>query len=66
MGDNLITTEAAAAMVGIEAGTLAIWRRRCTSEQDDRFIPYVRIGRTIRYQPEAVRLFIEARVEGEG
>ncbi|HUU92202.1 MAG TPA: helix-turn-helix domain-containing protein [Phycisphaerae bacterium] len=45
MADDLMTADAAAAYLGLRAGTLAVWR--CTGRYN---LPFIRVGRkAIRY-----------------
>jgi excisionase family DNA binding protein len=50
---RFLTTEQAAEMLGIKPQTLAAWRclRRGT-------LPYIRVGRSIRYNPEHIEKFL--------
>jgi excisionase family DNA binding protein len=50
---HLLTAKEVAARLGYSVQTLAIWRSRNPGR-----LPFVRIGRTIRYRPEAVEQFI--------
>mgnify|MGYP006276325739 CR=1 len=52
--DRLVTTEEAAAMLGTEASTLVTWR--CTKAVK---VPYVKIGRSVRYRMHDLGEFIE-------
>ncbi len=56
MKDNpqLLTTEQAAELMLVAPGTLVVWR--CTGRYA---LPYVRVGRLIRYRAEDVASFIE-------
>lgn len=45
----LLTAEQAAEYLGVAVQTLSKWR--CTGEQS---IPYIRVGRSIRYRVEAL------------
>ncbi len=56
MKDNpqLLTTEQAAELMLVAPGTLVVWR--CTGRYA---LPYVRVGRLIRYRAEDVAAFIE-------
>ena len=56
MKDNpqLLTTEQAAELMLVAPGTLVVWR--CTGRYS---LPYVRVGRLIRYRAEDVAAFIE-------
>ena len=50
--ENLLDPEQAAKYLGVKPGTLAVWRS--TKRQD---LPYIRVGRCIRYRPADVRAF---------
>ena len=54
---TLLTPEQTAKILGVEIPTLANWR--CTKRQK---IPYVRIGRSIRYPEKSVKEFIQLRI----
>lgn len=56
--EKLMTPQEAADRLGITEGTLRVWR--CTKRYP---LPYVRVGRAIRYTPEAVTAFIHNRTE---
>ncbi|MBF0141754.1 MAG: helix-turn-helix domain-containing protein [Magnetococcales bacterium] len=58
---NLLTPYQAAERLGVTRLTLANWR--CTSRYD---LPFVKIGRAIRYKPESIQAFIEKRTRGQG
>ena len=45
MNERLLTTREAAELLGIKENTLTIWRNT-----DRQHIPYIKIGRTIRYK----------------
>lgn len=55
--DDLMTTEEAARALRLAPDTLATWRS--TREAD---LPYVKLGRAVRYRPEDVRAFVDSRV----
>ena len=58
--DPLLTTEEAAAMLGLAPGTLQFYR---AVPHRDPGLPYVRINaRCIRYRKSDVREFIESRI----
>lgn len=51
---KLLTPSDVAEMLGVSPQTLAIWR--C----DKRYpLPYVKVGRYVRYRPDAVLKFLE-------
>ena len=56
---KLLTQSEAAQRLGIRAGTLTVWRstRRYG-------LPYVKVGRAVRYESEALEAFIRARTVG--
>ena len=56
----LISTEEAAEILGLEPATLVNWR--CTRRYP---LPFVRIGRSIRYRLSDLELFIEKNVFGQ-
>jgi len=58
--ERLITTEEAAAMLGMAANTLAKGRM----ELNRRHPPHVKIGRSIRYSTRDLSAFIRSRTEG--
>ena len=49
----LLTAEAVAAMTGLSRETLAQWRSQ------KRGIPYLKIGRIVRYDPDDVQAYLE-------
>lgn len=53
---NLLKPEVAAAILGVDVKTLAVWR--CTKRYP---LPWVRVGRNVMYKPEDVQAFIESR-----
>jgi len=59
---ELLTETQAAERLNVTPGTLAVWR------STKRYaLKFVRIGRKIRYRPEHVQEFIEARtMSGDG
>lgn len=59
--DPLRTPEDAAAFLGVTCHTLAVWR--CTGRYS---LPYVKIGRRVRYRQSALDAFIERRTVGDG
>jgi len=56
MNARLLTPQETAELLGVAVGTLTMWRttRRVV-------LPYVRVGRHVRYKPEDVRRFVEDR-----
>jgi excisionase family DNA binding protein len=53
MKEALLTPEAVAELTGLPVGTLAQWRSQ------KRGIPYLKIGRTVRYDPMDVQVYLE-------
>lgn len=56
--DRLMPDEETAQMLGVTVGTLATWR---SSKRYD--LPFVRVGRLIRYRLSDVRQWIDTRTE---
>lgn len=52
---KLLTPEQVSAIVGVTTGTLAVWR--CTGLCQ---IPYVKIGRCVRYEAVAIDNYISS------
>ena len=50
---RLLTPQAVAELTGLPVGTLAQWRSQ------KRGIPYLKIGRTVRYDPADVQAYLE-------
>lgn len=55
MKETLLNAKQTAELLGIRQQTLAIWR------MTGRNLPYVKIGRSVRYKLSAVEEFIEKR-----
>jgi len=55
----LLTPAQTAKLLGVTVATLATWR--CTRRYP---LPWVRVGRSIKYRQEDVAAFIESRLEG--
>ncbi len=53
---NLLTRSEAAEYLGISPGTLEVWA--CTKRYD---LPYIKVGRSVRYSLEDLNAFIERR-----
>jgi predicted DNA-binding transcriptional regulator AlpA len=54
--DPLLTETAAAKLLDTTAGTLQVWR------STKRYpLPYVKIGRNVRYRQSAIEAFVQAR-----
>jgi len=54
--EALLTTQEAAAMLGLSPGTLEVWR--CLGRYN---VPYIRLGRAIRYDRAALQQWIASR-----
>lgn len=54
--DRLLTTPEAAKMLDVSPKTLEVWR--CVKRYP---LPYVKIGRNVRYPSSAIQDFIESR-----
>lgn len=54
--DDLLDEKEVAAILDVSTGTLQVWR--CTKRYP---LPYVKIGRNIRYQRSAILAFIASR-----
>jgi hypothetical protein len=54
--EPLLDEEPAAEILGVVPGTLSVWRS--TGRYD---LPYVKIGRSVKYRPSDLRAFIERR-----
>lgn len=54
--ENLMTTKEAAEKLGLTTHTLDCWRCKKNME-----LPFVKIGRSVRYDPMDVQRFIEKR-----
>jgi len=57
---KLLTVEQAAEALGVKAATLATWR--CVGRYD---LPFVKVGRHVRYREADIAAFIERRLRGE-
>ena len=58
MAIALLNAEQVSEILGISVGTLAVWR---TTKRYN--LPYVKVGRYIRYRMEDVQAFIESRLQ---
>jgi excisionase family DNA binding protein len=58
---DLLTREEAAAYLGIRAQTLAVW-----ASAQRYALPYVKVGRLVRYRRRDLDAFLEARTVGAG
>lgn len=54
--DPLISEAETAALLDVKPGTLQVWR--CTKRYP---LPYVKVGRLVRYRRSAVIAFLESR-----
>ena len=57
--DPLLTPQEAAAYIGVTVNTLNVWR--CVRRYE---IPYIKIGRLVKYRRSALDSFIESRTCG--
>jgi len=53
---RLLTTDEAAELLGVSAGTLAVWR--CVSRYP---LPYIKIGHNVRYDEADLLAWVESR-----
>ncbi|MBL1264928.1 helix-turn-helix domain-containing protein [Candidatus Methylomicrobium oryzae] len=58
--DPLLNNEQAAAYLGVTPRTLDVWR--CTKRYS---IPYVKVGRLVRYRKSSLDAFHQSRTIGE-
>lgn len=59
--DRLLTSEEAAELLGLKnKDTLSVWR---TTKRYQ--LPYIKVGRLVRYQLSSIKKFIERNVCGE-
>ncbi len=58
--ESLLTQEQAAEILGVTPGTLSVWR--CTKRYN---IPYIKVGRLVRYRKSALDAFLDLRTHGE-
>lgn len=58
---NLLSPEATSKLLEVSVGTLSVWR--CTGRYN---LPYVKIGRKVRYRASDVVAFIESRLQTGG
>lgn len=59
MQHNLLSNQEAAAYLGVSPNTLEVWR--CTKRYD---LPYIKVGRIVKYKREALDKFLESRTIG--
>ena len=57
MNEPLLTTREAAELLGIKENTLTIWRNT-----DRQHIPYIKIGRAIRYKRSDLVNYLNERI----
>ena len=58
---ELLTTNEAAAYLGTTPGTLAVWR--CTKTVN---VPFIKVGRLVRYRKSDLDRFLTENLHGEG
>ena len=56
----LLSPNEVSAIIGASVGTLAVWR--CVNRYN---LPYIKVGRSVRYRPEAVEAFVVEREHGK-
>jgi excisionase family DNA binding protein len=59
LSSPLVTAEQAAEMLSVTIGTLSVWR--CVKRYD---LPFVKVGRSIRYRLRDLEAFLERRTVG--
>lgn len=59
LNETLLTETQAAEVLDVVPGTLAVWR--CTKRYN---IPYIKIGRNVRYSRRALLEWLENRTHG--
>jgi len=59
LSSPLVNAGEAAAMLGVTTGTLSVWR--CVKRYD---LPFVKVGRSIRYRLSDLETFLERRTVG--
>lgn len=59
LSESLLTQEQAAEILGVTPGTLSVWR--CTKRYN---IPYIKVGRLVRYRKSALDSFLDRRTHG--
>jgi excisionase family DNA binding protein len=55
-GDELLSEAATAELLGVQPNTLAAWRSKGSQS-----LPFVRVGRLVRYRRQDVNAWLEAR-----
>lgn len=58
-GKRLLTPKEVETIYGISVQTQAVWR--CTGRYN---FPYVKVGRNVRYRPEAIEVWLKSRERG--
>lgn len=59
--DDLVDPNTAAQILGVSAGTLSVWR------STGRYaIPFVKVGRLVKYRRSVIELWIETRTHSSG
>ena len=59
MQNNLLSNQEAAQYIGVSPNTLEVWR--CVKRYD---LPYIKVGRIVKYRREALDAFLESRTIG--
>ena len=59
-GNDLLNQNEAAQILGIKAGTMQVWRATKRYR-----LPYVKVGRSVRYRLADNQAFIKSRMNGE-
>jgi excisionase family DNA binding protein len=59
--DTIFDPIQAAQYLGIDAGTLAVWR--CTGRYA---LPFIKVGRKVRYRLSALNAWLESRTQANG
>lgn len=59
--ESLLNEKQAAEILGITPGTLTVWR--CTNRYK---IPFVKVGRSVRYSRKALQAWIDQRTHNAG
>ena len=58
--DPLLSTAEAAAYLGLADNTMSVWR--CTGRYD---IPFIKVGRLVKYRRSELDAFLERRTQGQ-
>lgn len=59
--DPLFTPAEAAEYIGVTENTLSVWR--CVGRYN---IPFIKVGRLVKYRKSALDAFLKRRTRGEG